>query len=167
MAKTIDIQVFETEKELQSILRTTKSKLVEKRVKALLLVKKGKCRYTQEVAVKIGVTRKTIYNWFEAYKGQGIKKLCEVNQGGNNTPLLSQATIVKIDELLNDPYSTITSYVELVSILEETQDNLTYAAIYQHCKRKHKSKLKVARKSHHKKDEQAVEAFKKTPQLTI
>ncbi len=167
MAKTIDIQVFETEKELQSILRTTKSKLVEKRVKALLLVKKGKCRYTQEVAVKVGVTRKTVYNWFEAYKDQGIKKLCEVNQGGNNTPLLSQATIVKIDELLNDPYSTITSYVELVSILEETQDNLTYATIYQHCKRKHKSKLKVARKSHHKKDEQAVEAFKKTPQLTI
>jgi transposase len=167
MAKTIDIQVFETEKELQSILRTTKSKLVEKRVKALLFVKKGKCRYTQEVAVKVGVTRKTIYNWFETYKGQGIKKLCEVNQGGNNTPLLSQATIVKIDELLNDPYSTITSYVELVSILEETQDNLTYAAIYQHCKRKHKSKLKVARKSHHKKDEQAVEDFKKTPQLTI
>lgn len=167
MARTIDIQVIETEKELQSILRRTKSKLVDKRINSLLLVKKGKCRYTQEVAVKIGVTRKTVYNWIKDYKSGGIQKLCEVNKGGNNTPLLSQVTIDKIEELLNDPYSTITSYVELISILEQTQDNLTYAAVYQHCKRKHKSKLKVARKSHHKKDQQAVEAFKKTTQFTI
>ena len=167
MAKTIDIQIIETEKELQSLLRRTKSKLVEKRIKALLLVKKSKCRYTQEVAVKIGVTRKTIYNWFEDYKRGGIHKLCEVNKGGNNTRLLSQATIAKIEELLNDPYSTITSYIELVSILEKTQKNITYASVYQHCKRKHNSKLKVARKSHHKKDEQAVEAFKKTTPFII
>lgn len=167
MAKTIDIQIIETEKELESILRKTKSKLVEKRIKSLLLIKKGKCKYTKEVAAKVGVVRKSIYNWFEDYKKGGIDKLCEVNKGGNNTPLLSKATIEKIDELLNDPYSTITSYVELISILEKTQDNLTYASVYQHCKRKHKSKLKVARKSHHKKDEQAVEAFKKTTKSTI
>ena len=167
MAKTIDIQVLESEKQLQSLLRRTKSKLVEKRVKALILVKKGKCRYTREVAVKVGVTRKTVYNWFSIYKQQGIHKLCEVHQGGNNTALLSAATIQKIDDLLNNSYSTITSYVELVSILAQTQKNITYASVYQHCKRKHKSKLKVARKSHHKKDEQAVEAFKKTATSTV
>jgi transposase len=162
MAKTIDIQVIETEKELKSLLRTTKSKLVEKRAKALLLVKKGKCKYTQEVAVKVGVTRKTVYNWFTVYKQHGLEKLCEVHQGGNNTPLLSEYTIQKIAKLLNDSNSTITSYVELLSILKQTQPNLNYAAVYQHCRTKHKSKLKVARKSHHKKDDKAVDAFKKT-----
>lgn len=166
MAKTINIKITETEKELLSLLGTTKSKLVEKRVKALLLVKRGKCKYTQQVANKVGASRKTIYNWFATYKNEGIQKLCEVHRGGNNTPLLSQETIQEIDRLLNDSYNTITSYVELVSILEKTQEDLTYASVYQHCRRKHKSKLKVARKSHHKKDEQAVEAFKKTSQYT-
>ena len=162
MAKTIDFQVIESEKELGSVLRTTKSKLVAKRVKALLLVKKGKIKYTQDVAVRVGVTRKTVYNWFSLYKQDGFLKLCEVNKGGNNTPLLTEATIQEIDKLLHDPESTIVSYVELVSILKQTQENITYASVYQHCRRKHKSKLKVARKSHHKKDEQAIEAFKKT-----
>lgn len=161
MAKTIDIQVIETEKELKSILRTTKSKLVNQRVQALLYIKQGKCKYTKDVGAKVGATRKTVYNWLKVYKTSGLSKLCEVRKGGNNTPLLSEATKQKIAELLNDPFSTIVSYVELVSILNKTQDNITYASVYQHCVRKHQSKLKVARKSHHKKNEQEVETFKK------
>ena len=67
--------------------------------------------------------------------------------------MLSEASKQKIAELLHDHLSTIVSYIEWVSILEQTQKNITYASVYQHCRRKHKSKLKVARKSHHKKDE--------------
>ena len=167
MAKVIDIKVIESEKELSAILRNTKSKLVEKRVKALLIVKRGKCKYTQDVAIKVGVNRRTIYKWFSTYKEGGLQKLLKVSVGGNNTPLLSEATKLKIHELLHDSYSSITSYVELMSILEQTQDNLTYASVYQHCVRNYKAKLKVARKSHHKKDDRAVEAFKKTTRSAI
>jgi len=54
MAKTTDIQAIE--EELNSWLRTTKSKWIEKRAKALLLVKKGKRKYTQELHT-------TLLNW--------------------------------------------------------------------------------------------------------
>jgi len=54
---------------------------------------------------------------------------------------------------------TITSYVELKHILEEELgEEILYDALYSHCRRKYKSKLKVAIKSHYKKDQNA-EAF--------
>lgn len=163
MAKTIDIQVHESEKELDSIIRKSKSNLIRSRIKALLLIKRGKYKYSKDLAFKIGVSRKTIYNWLDSYKKEGLSKLCSVQSGGNNTRSLTNETIQEISRLLNDPYSTIVSYVELVNILKETtQSDVNYKTVHHHCKTKHKSKLKVSRKSHHKKDEQAVEAFKKT-----
>ena len=54
-------------------------------MKALLLVKKDKIKYTQEIAVRIGVTGGIVYNWFSLYKQDRFLKLCEVNKGGNNT----------------------------------------------------------------------------------
>lgn len=61
-----------------------------------------------------------------------------------------------------DVETTITSYVELQLIIEEELgEKIAYGALYSHCRGKHKSRLKVARKSHHKKDEKAEELFKK------
>jgi len=168
MAKVIDIQVLESEKELISLRNSSSNFVKRDRIKFLLLLKKGKCKYTKDLASKTGLSRKTIYNWLKNYREGGLEKLCKNNKGGNNTPLLNQATIKEIEILLNDPYNTIISYVELLSILQERhQPELTYGALYKHCRIKHGSKLKVARKSHHKKDPQAVEAFKKNTQYTV
>lgn len=81
------------------------------RLKALLLIKKDKCSYSKDLVFKLGVSRKTIYNWLQTYKAEGFLKLVEVKSGGNNTKVLSQETISEIDRLLNDPYRTIVSYV--------------------------------------------------------
>lgn len=165
MAKIIDIQISESELKLKQLYNKETSILKRSRLKALLLIKQGKCKYTKEVAKKVKYDRRSVYNWLKMYEEGGLDNLCTVSSGGNNTKLLKESTIKEIDKLLNNPNSTITSYVELLSILSETtQKDITYSALYQHCKSKHYSKLKVARKSHHKKDEQAVEAFKKTPQ---
>ena len=100
-----------------------------------------------------GVSRKTIYNWLSIYKNGGISELCLIKSGGNNTKALSEETIAAISRLLKDPYSTIVSYVELVAILKNTtQSNIKYKTVHHHCKTKHKAKLKVSRKSHHKKE---------------
>lgn len=70
--------------------------------------------------------------------------------------------ISTIEKKLNDPETTITSYVELKHILEEELgEEILYKALYSHCRRKYKSKLKIARKSHHKKDPSAEAFFKK------
>ena len=69
---------------------------------------------------------------------------------------------ISIEQKLTDSKTTITSYVKLLEILkEELNESVNYGALYAHCRRKHKAKLKVARKSHYKKDENAEAFFKK------
>ncbi len=53
---------------------------------------------------------------------------------------------------MTDSKTTITSYIELLRLLEaKRNETVNYGTLY--CKRKHKSKLKIARKSHYKKKE--------------
>ena len=88
--------------------------------------------------------------------------MLEVKSGGNNTRKISDKMALSIEQKLSDSKTTITSYVELLELLrEELNESVNYGALYAHCKRKHKSKLKVARKSHYKKDENAEAFFKK------
>lgn len=168
MAKTISIKVVEKKEVLVRLKNSSTSFVKRDRIKFLLLIKEGKCKYNKDLASKIGCSPRTIYNWTKDYESGGLEKLFKNNKGGNNTKLLSESTIKEIDTLLNDAYSTITSYVELLLLLQEKhQPELTYAALYKHCRVKHGSKLKVARKSHHKKDPEAVKAFKKTTTSTL
>ncbi len=70
-----------------------------------------------------------------------------------------------IAEKLNNPSTTITSYTKLKALLkQELKKEINYNTLY--CRRKHKSKLKVSRKSHYKKDPNA-ETFFKKPQIKI
>ena len=163
MAKQINIQVQENESHLKKLLLKQQSITTRSRVKMLLLIKQGKVIYTKDLVPKLKVCRKSIYNWIQLYREGSLDKLLTINKGGNNTPLIEQQTKLALQEKLSDPSTQITSYVELLAWVHNNyQSNVNYAALYKHCRVHHKSVLKVARKSHHKKDEQAVEAFKKT-----
>jgi len=85
--------------------------------------------------------------------------------GGNRKSVLTQEIIVFIKEHLGNPETTITSYVELQQLIYDTFDqDVNYKTLYNYCTRVFKSKLKVSRKSHYQKNEQAIEVFKKTTQ---
>ena len=65
---------------------------------------------------------------------------------------------------LQDVSTDITSYVELYHWAESKfEKQVPYHVIYNYCHSRLNSRLIIARKSHYKKDEQAVEAFQKTP----
>lgn len=163
MAKRIDIQIKESESDLLKLQNKQSTILKKSRVKALLLIKQGKVTYTRDLSQKLKYERRTIYNWLKIYKTKGLEGLVIVNSGGNNTRLINEITKSALSEKLADPNTTITSYVELLEWVQSNyQPNITYATLYKHCRVHHRSKLKVSRKSHHKKDDEAVEAFKKT-----
>jgi len=163
MAKRIDIQIKESESDLIKLQNRQSTILKKSRIKALLLIKQGRVIYTRDLSQKLKYDRRTIYNWLKTYKSKGLEGLVVVNSGGNNTRLISDVTKSVLSKKLADPNTTITSYVELLEWVQANyQTDITYSTLYKHCRVHHKSKLKVSRKSHHKKDDQAVEAFKKT-----
>lgn len=163
MAKQIDLIIKESESELKALLYSQTKLLPSQRVKALLLIKQGKVHYTYELAKKLKRERKTIYNWLKFYKTEGIDAYLKIKSRGSRRDKIPAAIKEGISKKLSDISTTITSYVELLDWVEKNYGLvLKYQTLYSHCRTYHNSRLKVARKSHHKKDEQAVEAFKKT-----
>ena len=163
MAKTIDITITESEEHLQYLLRKQDKLLQQGRVKALLLIKQGKVRYTYELSKKLKRERKTIYNWLQLYREEGIDGYLTVASRGKRKEKLSEDEKQAIAQKLQDASTDITSYVELCQwTKKEFGKEFPYHVIYHYCRSQLNSRLKVSRKSHHKKDEQAVEAFKKT-----
>ena len=163
MAKQIDIEIKESESELRSLMNNQSKLLQHQRTKALLLIKQGKVTYTYQLAKKLKRERKTIYNWLQLYKEKGISSYLEVKSRGSRREEIPEQVQQALAAQLSNASTTITSYVELLNWIESNFGIvLKYKTLYSHCRTHHKSVLKVARKSHHKKDDQAVEAFKKT-----
>ncbi|QTD37618.1 helix-turn-helix domain-containing protein [Polaribacter batillariae] len=162
MPKQINITVKESEEELSSLLRKAKSERERGRLKVLILVKQGKVVYQSQLAYKLGFTEKTIREWLKTYNSYGLSELITIKVGGNNTRVISERVIDFIATQLTNPQTTVTSYVELQGLIEATfSETIDYGTLYAHCRRKHKSRLKVSRKSHYKKDPRAEAVFKK------
>jgi transposase len=163
MPKKINISVKESEKELRLLLTKTTTDRVRGRIKALLLLKQNKVDYQSQLATKLGFTEKTIREWLKLYKSEGLSSLLKVRVGGNRDSVLSKKALDFIETQLNNPQTTITSYVELQQLIEDTLgETINYKTLNGYCNRVYNSKLKVSRKSHYKQDNQAIEAFKKT-----
>ena len=164
MAKTIQINIIEEEKELNYLMKQQKTISRKVKIRMLLLLKKHKeIQYPYQLTAKLNYTRKTISGWIELYKNGGIEKLLL----GNYIRIKeSQRTLTKeisdnISKLLENPKSTITSYVELQKFIFDNYDlEVKYSALYYHCRKHFSSRLKVSRKSHHKKSDEAELLFK-------
>ncbi len=167
MPKKINIKITEGVGFLNKAYSKTRSRLQQDRIKTLIYIATNKYDYQSDIAKKLGRNEKTIRDWLQLYSASGFASLIVVKSGGNNTRTLSDKVISLIEQKVTDSNTTITSYVELQLLLEEqTQEKIAYGALYSHCKRKFKTKLKVARKSHYKKDPNA-EAFFKNTKRTV
>lgn len=83
-------------------------------------------------------------------------------RGGNRTPLIDAKADKAIAARLSDGGNAPRSFKELQQWVHDNYiPGINYHTLNKHVKRKYGAKLKVARKSHVQKDEQAVEAFKK------
>lgn len=163
MAKTIELTIKESEEHLKYLLRQQTKLLQQGRVKALLLIKQDKVQYTYQLADKLKRGRRTIYDWLKSYQENGIEGYLTVLSRGKRKEKLTLEEKRAIALKLQDPSTGITSYVELLHwVNRQFRKDIPYHVVYNYCRSHLNSRLKIARKSHHKKDEQAVEAFKKT-----
>lgn len=166
MPKKISITVLESLKELRTLLLKAQSNRERGRLKALILLKQGKAIYQTQLSNKLGFTEKTVREWLKTYRDHGLSELITIKVGGNNTRVISHRAIDFIATQLTNPQTTITSYVELQGLIEaHLCETIDYGTLYAHCRRKYKSKLKVSRKSHYKKDPQAEKVFKKPKKI--
>lgn len=165
MALPFQIIVKETINELRSLQRKN-GELIGKRLLMLIEIKKhSKSGVSKRELSKItGINHNSIVKWRKQYNKDGIQSLLTHGRiGGFKKSVVSKDEHKKIEKKLKDPKNGIRGYTELLEwVNKEFSKNMKYITLVKYTERHFGSKIKVARKSHVKKDDLLVETFKKT-----
>jgi len=165
MSSPKSIQVKESVVELKKLLKST-PRLIFPRIKMLLEIKKHENAggiSKRNLADSIGVNHNSIQTWRTLYATGGIKQLIAYTKNEGRPTILSEAEHSAIKSKLNDSKNGLRGYVELLDWVESTfKKEIKYNTLLKYTNREFGSRIKVARKSHVKKDPEAVLTFKKT-----
>lgn len=117
----------------------------------------------REVAKLAGVDPNSVQNWRTLYLNAGIDGLLKHQKTGFKPSVFNVIEHNMLETKLNNSQNGLQGYVELKDWIEkESGKTFNYNTLLYYCIRNFKSSVKVARKSHIKKDENEVNTFKKT-----
>ena len=163
MAHAKILVIKETEKEIKILLKKS-IPFIGQRLRVLLILKqneeKGISR--REVAKLAGVDPNSVQKWRELYVNFGIEGLIRHERAGFKPSVFNAIEHTMLETKLNSSQNGLQGYVELKDWIEkETGKNFNYNTLLYYCIRNFKSSVKVARKSHVKKDDDLGISFKK------
>ncbi len=164
MSKATIIHIKESSKELKQLQKNQPLTII-KRLNMLIELKKNGINglSKRQLAKLIGVDPNSIQKWRTIYIKEGIKGIVSHGRIGFKPSLISKEEHKKIEHKLNQPKNALRGYKELVQwIKDEFGKEIKYTTVVEYSKRHFGSKIKVARKSHILKYEEAMAAFKKT-----
>ena len=164
MAKAKEIIIQESVEELQEYLRKASCQTIKKRIKMLIVIKKHapEILSKNELAKLCKYNHNSINTWRTLYLKGGIDALMQHHWTGTKSKHISEEHHQQMAEKLNNPANGLVGYKELLNWVEsEFEISIKYTTLYEYARRNFKTKLKVSRKSHVKKDEDGLTAFKK------
>ncbi|MBI4945206.1 MAG: hypothetical protein HY840_02260 [Bacteroidetes bacterium] len=110
----------------------------------------------------LGVNHNSIQTWRTSYKKGGLSALLKFDRGGFKPSVIPPKVHRAIEKRLKNPIEAFNGFEQLRRWIDEHYiPAINYQTLNQYVKRHFGAKLKVARKSHIQKDEQAVREFKK------
>jgi transposase len=154
--------IKETLEELSIMLHKERNAELKMRIHMLVLLKNGECRNRKEIAYRLAVHRNTIRNWLSIYMSNGLSQLLEIKAVGpaRGQKTLDNSVLSSLKERLEDT-SGFGSYIQIQSWIKETYGiEVKYKTLHKIVRYGLKAKLKIPRKSHIKKNESDVKAFK-------
>ena len=161
MAILHSIIVKETAEELTKLYGNSSSSF-KPRIRMLLAIVNG-ITATNELAHKTKANRNSILNWKNIYRSQGLAGSLNEALGGKRHGALDEQQKAKLQEKLSNPKGGFTSYKQATEWINATFGvEMNYHAVNMYLKRNFGTKLKVGRKTHINKDENAAALFKKT-----
>ena len=164
MSKAKQLHIKENVVDLKRLL-ANRSITISNRIRMLILIKNNESESFSKQALgkMLGVSSSSVQIWRKLYEKGGLSLLLEDKRVGFKPSLITPEEHAKISEKLHDPTNGLRGYVELQDwISEEFDKAIKYNTLLKYCGRNFGSKSKVARKSHVKKNLQAVEDLKKT-----
>jgi transposase len=164
MSSALTIVVKESFSELKKLVKKT-SPFLQPRLQFLITLKKydGKSVSKRALMEATGLCSYSVHKWRTLYKASGIDGLLSHGKKGFKPKKITALQHEKLKEKLADPQNGIRGYKELQEwMIKEFKTTYSYITVYKYCTREFGTKIKMARKYHAKKDEKAVDTFKKT-----
>lgn len=148
-------------KKLQHKQRNIKS---EKRILCLILIKQKKFKTQSELADYLGVCRQTLVGWLTKYRKSGVSSIVIKPTRNKKSKIITSNIHQGLKKKLEDSNNPLRGYWDAQNwVFTEFGIEIQYHWLRQYLIKHFKTKLKTPRKSHYKKDEQAIDAFLKTP----
>jgi Transposase and inactivated derivatives len=169
MSKAKDLVIKESVSDLKQLLNH-RSVTIASRIRMLIAIKssEGEFLSKRKLGKLLGVSSSSIQIWRSQYEQGGLSLLLEDKRIGFKPSVLTKEEHKKIEEKLNNPTNGLRGYVELQDwISKEFGKTVKYNTLSKYCSKHFGAKSKVARKSHVKKDPQAVEDLKKTSDESV
>jgi transposase len=168
MAYAKSITVKESIEQLHKLQKTGKPLFVP-RLRMLITIKQNeKALSKHALASLVGVNHNSIQRWRKMYEQGGIDGLLSHKNTASAPFMFTEQEREKIYNKLSDPSGCIKGYKELLQWVEqEFGKKVKYNSLMSFCRKQFGTKIKVARKSHINKDENQVEAFKKTLVVSV
>jgi len=160
--------IKESESDIKKLIKTS-SVMIGKRLHALLIFKRNESTgiSKREVADEIGVNHNSIQTWRTLYIEGGIEALMLHANVGYKPSKINPRQEKALKKKLSDPANGVVGFNELLVWFNTTfKTEINYKTFHGYVVRKFEAKVKVARKSHVKKDPLAIEVFKKTSAKT-
>lgn len=164
MSKAKIIHIKETLKDLKLLQKGQPLTIIKRLNMIIELKKNGNDGISKrQLAIRIGVDPNSIQKWKTIYIKNGIKGILSHGRIGFKPSIITKEEHKKIEHKLNQPKNALRGYKELMEwIKNEFGKEIKYTTVVEYSKRHFGSKIKVARKSHVLKDEEASTTFKKT-----
>ena len=146
-------------------LQKRSSPLIAARIGVLIAIKRAGVEGISKrvLAQQTGVDPNSVQTWRSLYVEGGLQLVCSHKKRGFKPSVITAQEHQEIKQKLEDPKNGLRGYVELQRwLIERFAHEVKYNTLLKYCVRKFGSKVKVARKSHVKKDPEATGAFKKT-----
>lgn len=161
MAHPLQLKIKENLPQLKGVLRKQPRHL-RPRIQMLILMKEGKAYSKRELADALGVNHNSVQTWRTAYKKKGLSALLKFERGGFKPSVIPPKVHRAIEKRLKNPVEAFNGFDQLRRWIDKNFiPAINYHTVNKYVKRHFGAKLKVARKSHIQKDEQAVNRFKK------
>ncbi len=163
MSRKCTIAINESEEQLKALYNKEDNYRIRQRLKCLIYTKKSKFKGQLELSNHLGVDYATVKRWLKQYREEGVDSLASLKTGGNRKSIIDNTIHKSLSDKLNNSSEPLLGYWDAVSWVKEKHGiDVKYNTLRTYLIRHFKTKLKSPRKSHYKKDEQAIIAFKKT-----
>ena len=163
MGRQAKISVKESLEELKEFYKKQTNYKLKLRLKALMYTKENKYKTQTILATHLGVGYSSLKRWFKLYREEGLSSYLKIRSGGYKPSIITADIHQKLEQKLTDSSNPLKGYWDAQQWIKDNLGlEIKYNTLRTYLIRHFKTKIKTPRKSHYKKDEQAIEAFFKT-----